>query len=188
MLLTLFFFFFLSENPFEIRPDSWNQPRHCFSSQKHMYKHHQSCHWLLSLLYIHFLPGLNSYWPCWATQSPEESGGREVGESVTFQLGLGGFPANDTDKVCFLEKIDKKQLATGWVRVGCNGVWCTKVCTTGSIIIWAVGLAAAYIMCFRLVYCNASTRGVIWTGMESIIQETRLFFWFQYKRSSEKGR
>lgn len=46
-------------------------------------------------------------------KSPEESGGREVGESVTFQLGLGGFPVNYTDKVCFLEKIDKKQLATG---------------------------------------------------------------------------
>lgn len=111
-----------------------------------------------------------------------------MGESVTFQLGLGGFTANYTDKVCFLEKIDKKQLATGWVRVGCDGVWCTKVCTTGSISIKAVGLAAACIMCFRLVYCNASTRGVIWTGMEYIIQETRLFFWFKYKRSSAKCR
>lgn len=50
-----------------------------------------------------------------------------------------------------------------------------KVCTTGLIIIRAVGLAAACIMCFRLVYCNASTREVLWMGTELITQEIGCF-------------
>lgn len=41
-------------------------------------------------------------------------------------------------------------------------------------------------MCFKLMCCKASTREVIWTGTEQIIQEARLFFWLKYRRRSEK--
>lgn len=45
-----------------------------------------------------------------------------MGESMISPAVIGGFFANHTDKVHFLEKTDKKQLVIEWVRVGCNGV------------------------------------------------------------------